>query len=165
MKTKISSLFVVFGLIVTTAIIISSCSRQTKVDTKSEEEKLMKLSRDWSDLIKTRDIDTIMFHWAENAVMMAPGFPPLKGKAAIREYVEGGMKVPGFTIRWEPLEAFVSENGDMAYMIERNEIIVNDSLGNPIPSYNKTVTIWRKQADGSWKNVIDMWNADPKGNF
>jgi len=151
--------------LLTVAIIISSCTQQTKVDIKGEEEKLMKLSSDWSDLVKTRDIDTIMFGWAEDAVMMVPGFPALKGKAAIREYVEEGMKVPGFTIRWEPLEVFVSESADMAYMIERNEIIVNDSLGNPMPSYNKTVTVWRKQSDGSWKNVIDMWNADPSGGF
>jgi ketosteroid isomerase-like protein len=148
-----------------TAIIISSCSQQTKVDTEAEGEKLMQISRDWSDLAKTRNIDTILNAWADDAVMMAPGLPPLKGKAAIRKYVEEGMKVPGFSIRWEPLEVFVSKGGDMAYMIERNEIIINDSLGNPVPGYNKTVTVWRKQTDGSWKNVIDMWNADPTGNF
>ena len=147
------------------AIFISSCSQETKVDSKAEGEKLMQLSRHWSDLAKTRNIDTIVSGWADDAVMMAPGLPPLKGKAAIRKYVEEGMKVPGFSIRWEPLEVIVSECGDMAYMIERNEIIINDSLGKPVPSYNKTVTVWRKQTDGSWKNVIDMWNADPTGNF
>ena len=50
----------------------------------------------------------------------------------------------------------------MAYQIERNEITVNDSLGNPIKNYNKVVTIWKKQADGQWKYVVDIWNADPK---
>jgi hypothetical protein len=30
----------------------------------------------------------------------------------------------------------------MAYMIERNEIIMNDSLGNPFNEYNKVVTVW-----------------------
>jgi uncharacterized protein (TIGR02246 family) len=147
------------------ALIILSCGNQNEVDIQKEEEALMKLSRDWSDLVQTRDIDTIMHGWADDAVMMAPGFPPLKGKDAIRAYVENGFKTPGFNIKWEPLEVYVSENADMAYMIERNEIIVNDSLGNPVPSYNKTVTVWRKQPDGTWKNVIDMWNADPKGKY
>ena len=49
----------------------------------------------------------------------------------------------------------------MAYMIEQNQITVNDSLGKPITEFNKVVTIWRKEADGSWKNIVDMWNADP----
>ena len=151
--------------IITVLIFIGSCSQENIVDTKSEEDQLMQLSRDWSDLVKKGEIDVIMNGWADNAVMMAPGLPPLRGKAAIREYVEEGMKVPGFNIRWEPLEAHVSSSGDMAYMIERNEIMVNDSLGNPMVSYNKAVTVWSKQTDGSWKNVIDMWNTDPSGKF
>jgi ketosteroid isomerase-like protein len=45
-------------------------------------------------------------------------------------------------------------------MIEQNQITVNDSLGNPITEKNKGVTIWKKQPDGSWKNVVDIWNAE-----
>jgi len=24
-------------------------------------------------------------------------------------------------------------------------------------------TIWRKEKDGSWKNVVDIWNPEPAG--
>jgi ketosteroid isomerase-like protein len=41
---------------------------------------------------------------------------------------------------------------------------MNDSTGKPVTQHNKAVTIWRKQADGTWKNVVDMWNANPKEN-
>ena len=95
---------------------------------------------------------------------MSPGEPALKGKQAIRGMIEGTSKIPGFKISWEPLSVVVSKSGDMAYMIEQNQITVNDSLGNPITQYNKAVTIWRKEADGSWKNVVDMWNAEPARN-
>jgi uncharacterized protein (TIGR02246 family) len=152
-------------ILICVTILLSSCTQHKNVDLQAEGEKLMKLSKDWSDLVKTKDLDLILEGWADDAVMMAPGMPPLKGKETIRAFVEEGFKIPGYNIRWEPLEVHVSECGDMAYMIERNEIIVNDSLGNPEASYNKTVTVWRKQDDGSWKNVIDMWNADPDGKF
>jgi uncharacterized protein (TIGR02246 family) len=152
-------------ILICVTIFLSSCTQHKNVDLQAEGEKLMKLSKDWSDLVKTKDLDLILEGWADDAVMMAPGMPPLKGKETIRAFVEEGLKIPGYNIRWEPLEVHVSECGDMAYMIERNEIIVNDSLGNPEASYNKTVTVWRKQDDGSWKNVIDMWNADPDGKF
>jgi ketosteroid isomerase-like protein len=142
-----------------------ACTNQPVVDKQKEGEILMQLSRDWSDLVKTGDLEKIMEGWADNAVMMVPGMSPLKGKEAIRAYVKAGLEVPGFAIRWEPLEVFVSDNGDMAYMIERNEMKVNDSLGNPIVTYNKTVTVWRKDTEGQWKNVIDMWNDDPNGDF
>ena len=48
----------------------------------------------------------------------------------------------------------------MAYMIEQNQITINDTLGNPITEFNKSVTVWRKETDGPWKNIIDIWNAD-----
>ncbi len=92
---------------------------------------------------------------------MSPGQPPIKGKNAIREMIMSTVKIPGFKISWEPLSAYVSTSGDIAYMIEQNQITMNDSLGKPITEFNKGVTIWRKEADGSWKNIVDMWNAEP----
>ena len=154
-----------FIVLLIIGIFLIGCNNQSVVDKKLEEEKLMQLSKAWSDVIKTGDLDKILENWADDAIMMVPGLSPLKGKEAIKGYVQAGMEIPGFSIRWEPLDVFVSDCGDMAYMIERNEMKVNDSLGNPIITYNKTVTVWRKEADGLWKNVIDMWNEDPNGSF
>jgi ketosteroid isomerase-like protein len=95
---------------------------------------------------------------------MAPGQPSLKGKQAIREMLEGTSKIPGFKISWDPKMVSVSKSGDMAYMIEETQITMNDSLGKPFTEYNKAVTVWRKEANGTWKNVIDMWNANPIPN-
>lgn len=141
-------------------IFISGCSQQ-KADTKNEGEKLMQLSREWSRLASTDSTEKILSYWAEDAVVMSPGQSPINGKKAIREMVEGTSKIPGFKISWEPLSVYVSETGDMAYMIEQNQITVNDSLGKPMTEYNKGVTVWRKEPDGSWKNVVDIWNANP----
>lgn len=154
-----------FMSLFTVMILLIGCNQKADIDIEKEKATLMQESKDWSNLTKTGDIDKIMEGWADDAIMMAPGLPPLKGKDAIRNYVEEGNKIPGFAIRWEPLEAYVSENGDMGYLIERNEITVNDSLGNPVKSYNKVVTIWKKQPDGKWKNVVDMWNANPEGKY
>lgn len=154
--------FITLGVL---GLIFLGCTMQPEVDKKIEGEMLMQLSREWSDLVKTGDLDKILEGWADDAVMMVPGLSPLRGKEAIKGYVRAGLEIPGFSVRWEPLEVFVSGSGDMAYMIERNEMIVNDSLGNPIITYNKTVTVWKKESDGLWKNAIDMWNEDPNGKF
>ncbi|HTE31921.1 MAG TPA: DUF4440 domain-containing protein [Chryseolinea sp.] len=141
-------------------VALSGCS-EAKIDTKSEGELLMQISRDWSKSAATDSIEKTLSYWADDAIVMAPGQPALKGKKAIREMVEGSSKIPGFRISWEPLSVSVSKSGDMAYLIEQNKISVNDSLGNPMVEYNKSVTIWRKEADGTWKNIVDTWNADP----
>ena len=144
--------------------VLSGCTRPA-VDLEAEGEELMQLSREWSDLVATGDLDALMAGWAEDAVMMPPALPAIEGKAAIRDYVEAAMQMPGFQISWEPLTVHVAASGDMAYMIERNVTTVNDSLGNRVTVHGKVVTVWRKEADGSWKNVVDMWNeAPPPGN-
>jgi ketosteroid isomerase-like protein len=33
--------------------------------------------------------------------------------------------------------------------------------GSPIEEIFRGVTIWRRQADGSWKNVVDISNSPP----
>jgi ketosteroid isomerase-like protein len=140
--------------------VLASCS-DNKVDTKIEGERLIQISREWSKSAATDSIEETLSYWADDAVVMSPGQPPLKGKNAIREMIKGTSKIPGFKISWEPISVFVSKSGDIAYLIEQNQITVNDSLGKPITEFNKSVTIWRKEADGSWKNIVDMWNADP----
>jgi len=144
-------------------IIICGCTEK-KIDTKAEGEKLMQVSREWSESAATDNLEKTLSYWADNAVVMSPGQPPIKGKTAIRAMIESTSKIPGFKISWEPLNVSVSKEGDMAYMIEQNKIIVNDSLGNPMTEYNKGVTVWRKEADGSWKNIVDIWNAAPPPN-
>ena len=137
---------------------------QPAIDVEAEGAALMQRSRDWSQLVATGNIDSVMAVWADDAVMMPPGMPPLEGKAAIRSYVEAGMRLPGFSIQWEPVSVHVARSGDLAYMIERNVSTVNDSAGTPVTTHGKVVTVWRKDAEGNWRNVIDMWNDAPPPN-
>lgn len=154
---RLPSLPTIVGL-----LLVSACApAEVTVDLNAEAETLMALSREWSDIAGSGDTEATLTFWAEDAVMMPPGSPPLRGKAAIRGFVEAGAQVPGFSVRWEPLEAHVAASGDMAYLIERNQITMPDSTGTLITESNKTVTVWRKEPDGTWKNVVDMWNADP----
>ena len=138
---------------------ILSCTQH--VDTKAEGEKLMQLSREWSQSAATQNLEKTVSYWADDAVVMSPGQPSLKGKSAIRQMVEESYKIPGFRISWEPQSVEVSKSGDLAYMIEHSQISVNDSSGKTITDHYRGVTVWKKQTDGTWKNVVDISAADP----
>ena len=140
-------------------IAIVSCNQQ-KVDTKLEGEKVMKLSKEWSEIASTGDVEKTVSYWADDAFVMSAGQPPLKGKPAIRQMVEESYKMPGFRISWQPQSVEVSESGDMAYMIENAQVSFTDSTGKPVTIKNKAVSIWRKQPDGSWKNAVDISTPD-----
>lgn len=131
------------------------------VDVAAAEQTLMQRSRDWAATVAAGDMEAALNYWADDAVILAPGMPPIRGRDAIREYLAGTGNIPGFRITWEPLEAHVSSSGDLAYLLERNEISMTDSTGATITEHNKVVTVWARQEDGSWKNVVDAWNAAP----
>jgi uncharacterized protein (TIGR02246 family) len=141
------------------AAILVSCARP--VDQAAEAERLMQTSREWSQVAQSRDIDRILSFWADDAVVIAPGEPERRGKAAIRAYLEASQNVPGFAISWEPIEARVSASGDLGYLIERTEVTVTGPEGRPLTQQFRAVTLWRKEADGAWRNVVDISNAPP----
>ena len=145
-----------------TSLLVVGCGGLTEDELAAERDALMQLSREWSQVAGTGDIEATLSYWAEDAVMMPPDMPPLRGKEAIRGFVDGSSQIPGFSVRWEPLEAHVSSSGDLAYLIERNQFSYQDSTGVQVSESNKVVTVWRKEADGTWRNVVDMWNADPE---
>ena len=148
------------GIFLITAMLLSSCSEQT-VDQEAVAQELMDLSRNWSSMVGSGDLEASMDFWADDAVMLPPDLPVLSGKAAIREYVSSMASIPGFRISWEPESAQISRHGDMAFLIERNVIEMDGENGEKIVTHGKVVTVWRKESNGEWKNVVDMWNAAP----
>jgi ketosteroid isomerase-like protein len=37
---------------------------------------------------------------------------------------------------------------------------MKDPQGNPVADHGKFVEVWKKQADGKWKVVEDIFNSD-----
>jgi uncharacterized protein (TIGR02246 family) len=120
---------------------------------KASREQLMQASRDWSEAAEAGDLDKVASYFAEDAVIFSAGEKPVRGKQAIRAYLAEAAKIPGFKIRWEPLEGDVS--GNMGYLLERTIITMDGPQGTPVTQTLQAVTVWRKTPDGLWKNVVD----------
>ena len=41
-----------------------------------------------------------------------------------------------------------------------NGISMTDASGKPVQDRGKYVEIFKKQADGTWKVIVDIWNSD-----
>ena len=148
------------SLVILAIILLASCNQKT-VDTKAETEKLMQVSRDWAKAAETTDIDKILSYWSDDAAVISGNMPVITGKPAIRQMVEGSLKMPGFKITWEPESGNVSESGDLGYLVENSQITMKDSTGKEMIQAFKTVTVWKKQPDGSWKCIVDSMNPLP----
>ena len=132
------------------------------VDLAAEKERLLRRDAEWAKAASEgRDVDRILSYWTEDAVVIPPGLPPVVGKVALRQYVEGSMQIPGFNINWESRDATLSPDGQLAYMFSRNEVTVDTPDGTSSTTGGRAVTIWRRESDGEWRCAVDVWNAEP----
>lgn len=138
---------------------VMGCEEKKQIDLEAEAQNLMATSREWA---QSQTNEEYLSYWTEDAQLCQSGQPMLKGHEAIMAMLESTKDIPGFKVMWEPYEAHISENGDMGYLLEKSSFTVNDSLGNPMTQYFRTVTIWKKQDDGKWKCVVDHVAADPE---
>ena len=139
---------------------LTACKNQN-VDPKTEEEKIKQTAAEWSKVEGNRE--KMLTYWTDDAIIMNRGLPLIQGKEAIRKMVDESYKIPGFKVTWNqpPSKAYVSKSGDLAYSFFHGQMTMNDSSGKPITIYNRAVVVWRKEADGTWKDILDVINDDP----
>lgn len=142
---------------------LTGCNRPAApaVDLAAEERAIRAADAEWLAAAKTHDLNKTVAAWSEDAIIYAPGAPPIKGRQAIRDYVAGAFASPDFSITWESGPITISSSGDMAYMTGTDEFTYRAPDGKLVKEKNKAVVVWRKQSDGSWKAAVDIWNAQP----
>jgi uncharacterized protein (TIGR02246 family) len=129
---------------------------------RDEKAALLERDREWAALASEgKDVEGILSFWTDDAKVFPPGAPVVDGKQAIREFVTGSLSIPGFRIWWEPDEAAVSPSGDMGYTTGRNHLTMPDAAGNLKTESGRGVAVWRREPDGRWRCVIDIWNSGP----
>lgn len=149
-------------LVVTAAFVmcVSSAGSQPVRDTAARDD-LLKTDKEWAQAAATRDVERIVSYWTGDAVIYSPGEAPVSGKEAIRGYVAQSLKNPGFAISWTPMQAEVSRSGDLGYTMGTNAFTIPTAEGGSTTVAGRYVTVWRKEADGKWRCVVDFWNQAP----
>jgi uncharacterized protein (TIGR02246 family) len=134
---------------------------QTQADTRAADEaSLKKLDDEWSRAVGSRDVEKTVSYYSDDAVMMPPDIPTLTGKEPIRALWRSMLESPSFSGGWQATKVEVARSGDLAYVSGNYEFKETDAGGRPITDKGKYVEVWKKQADGNWKCVADMFNSD-----
>jgi uncharacterized protein (TIGR02246 family) len=96
--------------------------------------------------------------YAADAKVLPPNMPMVSGKDAIRAFWKFAMDM-GVHLDLQAVDLVV--DGSTAY--ERGVATMTTQAGaaQPKTSKGKYVTVMRRQSDGSWKLVLDIWNGDP----
>jgi uncharacterized protein (TIGR02246 family) len=142
-------------------LLLVGCS-QRGFDPVAKGEKLLRRDAEWADLASAgKDVEKIVSYWTDDAVLIFPGQPVLEGKAAIRAYVAQSLNTPGFRIHWVSEKPVFSPDGKLAYMRGKNELTAPGPNGASTTVHLRGISIWRLDADGQWRCVVDISNEEP----
>ena len=129
---------------------------------RDEKAVLLERDREWAAAASEgKDVERILSFWTDDAKVFPTGMLVVEGKQAIREFVTGSLSIPGFRISWEPAEVVVDPAGNRGYTTGRNHLTMPDAAGNLQTESGRYVTVWRRDSDGAWRCVIDIWNGGP----
>jgi len=150
--SRTSLIFLLFLLAFSTA-----CQTQA---TTTDEAALRKLDDEWSKAAGSRDVEKTISYYSDDAVVMPPNIATLTGKEPIRTLWKSMLGSPDFSGGWKASKVEVARSGDLAYVSGTYEFNEKDDSGKPITDKGKYLEVWKKQADGSWKCVADMFSSD-----
>src|SRR5947207_3660001 len=128
-------------------------------DTKIEQA-LRDLDAKWSAAAGAKDVDKTVSYYSEDAAVMPPNAPSAKTRETIRSAWKEMLTTPGAAIRWKATKVEVAKAADLAYVSGTYEEAMTDASGKSVKDHGKYVEVWKKQADGTWKVVADIWNSD-----
>lgn len=93
--------------------------------------------------------------FAEDGVQLAGKGKLIKGRQQIFERQKASMKSTGKGVKVTVTTMDVWLDGDTAYETGRYVYKYQEN-GKPVTEEGRYVTIWKQQADGSWKLTMDM---------
>jgi len=146
------------GVLLCAALVAATLAFAGEMDANAKA--LAKLDDDWSAAAATRDAAKVASFYADDALAYPPNEPVAVGRAAAQKVWAAYFAEPTFRISWKTTHAEV--NGDLGFTSGTYEDSYKGADGKMVQEKGKYLCVWKKQKDGSWKAIHDMWNADTK---
>lgn len=123
----------------------------------TDEAAIRTQSTDWVKAYNGGDAKAVAALYAEDALLLPPGAPGVRGRAAILEFFIkdiAGSKAAGVVFSIAP-NADVGVSGNMGWESGTYKVTVKGA----VVETGKYLSVSRKK-DGKWLYIRDTWNAD-----
>lgn len=128
-----------------------------------EAAVLLQLDRDFDAASARTGAEAWVAYFGEHGAILQPTASPLSGPDALRAAMAPVFATPGSSLRWQPTRAEILIPRALGYTLGRYQRRRTGDDGRPMIQQGTYFTLWRKQADGSWKIAADT--GQPDGPF
>jgi ketosteroid isomerase-like protein len=133
----------------------------TAQDTVELKKQIQEMNNNLIKAMAAEDWDSIISRYTDDAISLPSYEPMLRGKDAIMrssmESHEAGFRINEMTLN--TMEVYTSGN----FACEVGTYSINMTIPGMPETWDdngKYLTVWEKQADGSWKIKVETWNSD-----
>lgn len=95
-------------------------------------------------------------YYSDDAMVLPPNAPAVTGHGAIEAMFKTFPPITAFELRTEEVEG----TAELAYVRGRYTMTMSPPGAPAIADSGKFLEIWRRQSDGSWKSLRDMFSSD-----
>jgi ketosteroid isomerase-like protein len=116
---------------------------------------------DWGRAIEAKNLDETASFYAADAWVYPQNAPIAKTAEQRRAVWSAFFAMPGAAnMEGDITRVEVAKSGDLASTFGTFAMTTNSKGGKPVTENEKNVVTWKKQADGKWKVIGDIWNTD-----
>jgi ketosteroid isomerase-like protein len=127
---------------------------------QAAEQELRALDEQWSASAARNDLNGTVAFYADDAVLLPPNAPMAADKKSIRESW-AGLLGPNTAVSWKWSKIEVAQSGELAYIYGSYKLTIGaSSVSGPVNDTGKFLEVWKKQAGGEWKCIVDTYNSD-----
>ena len=129
------------------------------VDVAAVRQTIEQTNAKMVDALQRGDTTAMLANYDNDAIVMISGNPAWRGRSEIAAQGAGMFSAVKFSdVKFTPSTVDVA--GDFAIETGAYEMTTTETGKKPVPDKGKYVTVWKKQADGSWKVYRDITNTD-----
>ena len=136
--------------------------KKTKSPISNTKQKLLDTDKDFCKMSLKSGMKAAFVNYADKEVVkMEQDKHPVFGIEALKASMKDDKENPS-NLFWTPVKAEVSKSNDLGYTFGNWQWPAKTKEGRDTTYYGNYVTIWKKQADGKWKYVLDTGTSTPK---
>jgi uncharacterized protein (TIGR02246 family) len=150
-------------ILVAAAVIFTACSSSPRISSDyapgDAENAIRRANADFAANARAGNAATLVENfYASDAIVMAPNYPALRGRDAIRAFWTGFLATG--TVDAALTSTNVTQpSSDVAIETGRYDLSLRPASGQAIKDAGKYIVIWKK-SNGRWWAAEDIFNSD-----
>ena len=158
MTVRMHRVLAVVGALTGAAILFGGCATTGGEGSNEVPDELTKAMASYADFVNAGDAEGYLALWDDGGVQLPPGGPPVE-KKMLEPMVRNGFPAFRRTMTLDTQETVVAGDWAFGWCLYTNTM-VPVAGGDPVYVDGKSLSIWRRQPDGSWKLYRDCFNSN-----